>query len=83
MGHDDDHEDAAHQDGNVPLYCRPFQRQKWGEAQILPHTECKYSIRCSTSNDLNATVDSSGLSDELRLLSRCIQGGTLSLIFSM
>eukprot|EP00934_Nitzschia_sp_Nitz4_P007984 Nitzschia sp. Nitz4//scaffold8_size234185//202587//204558//NITZ4_001296-RA/size234185-processed-gene-0.405-mRNA-1//-1//CDS//3329559923//7974//frame0 len=37
MGHEGDH-DHDHGEGNAPLYSRPVQRQKWGEAQIRPHT---------------------------------------------
>lgn len=43
MSHDDAHGDH-HDDGHVPLYCRPVQRQKWGEAQVQPHSNCKYSV---------------------------------------
>jgi hypothetical protein len=31
--HDDEQDDA-----DFPLYCRPVQRQKWGDTQIKPHT---------------------------------------------
>ena len=29
---------GVHHHDEVPMYTRPHQRQKWGEAQILPHT---------------------------------------------
>jgi hypothetical protein len=37
MGHGDHHH-GGHND-EAPIYTRPYQRQKWGEAQILPHSD--------------------------------------------
>ena len=33
----DDGHDHDHHSGRIPFYAYPRQRQKWGEAQILPH----------------------------------------------
>jgi hypothetical protein len=36
--HHDEHHPASHDDGPLPLYAPPRQRQRWGDAQVAPHT---------------------------------------------